>query len=155
MANISNTEVDATRQALIASIVQMTLKQQSVLVPTVTDYSSFAVPGAKSVGAPRRTQFAAADKTEETDLTGQTFTFSADTINLDKHKAIYTLLEKISGVQANVNVEALQAANIPLVLPTPMPRESGMVAVEQEPQIIDGVWKQVWTLEPAPEPEEN
>lgn len=106
MANISNTEVDATRQALIASIVQMTLKQQSVLVPTVTDYSSFAVPGAKSVGAPRRTQFAAADKTEETDLTGQTFTFSADTINLDKHKAIYTLLEKISGVQANVNVEA-------------------------------------------------
>jgi len=58
------------------------------------------------------------------------------------------LLNADGSIPANVNVEALQAANIPLVLPTPMPRESGMVAVEQEPQQIDGVWKQVWTLEP-------
>jgi hypothetical protein len=65
------------------------------------------------------------------------------------------LLNADGSIPANVNVEALQAAGIPLVLPTPMPRESGMVAVEQEPQIIDGVWKQVWTLEPAPELEEN
>lgn len=106
MANISATEVDATRQALIASIVQDVLKQQSILLPTVTDYSGYAVPGAKSVGIPRRGQFAAADKAEETDLTGQTFTFATDTLNLDKHKAIYTLLEKLAGVQANVNVEA-------------------------------------------------
>jgi hypothetical protein len=29
-----------------------------------------------------------------------------------------------------------------------MPRESGMVAVEQEPEMIDGKWFQVWKLEP-------
>jgi hypothetical protein len=64
------------------------------------------------------------------------------------------LLNADGSTPANVNVEVLQAAGIPLVLPTPMPRQGGMVAVEQEPQIIDGVWKQVWTLEPAPKPEE-
>lgn len=63
------------------------------------------------------------------------------------------LLNPDGSLPANVNVQALEAAGIPLVLPTPMPRQSGMVAVEQEPQQIDGVWRQVWTLEPAPEPE--
>jgi len=65
------------------------------------------------------------------------------------------LLNADGSIPANVNVEALQAAGIPLVLPTPMPRQGGMVAVEQEPQQdTDGIWKQVWTLETAPEPEE-
>lgn len=63
------------------------------------------------------------------------------------------LLNADGSLPANVNVQALEEAGIPLVLPTPMPRQSGMVAVEQEPQQIDGVWKQVWTLEPAPAPE--
>ena len=56
-------------------------------------------------------------------------------------------------VPINVNVDALIAAGIPLVFPTQMPRQSGMVAVEQDPKQINGVWKQVWKLEPAPPPE--
>lgn len=64
------------------------------------------------------------------------------------------LLNTDGTIPPNINVELLQAEGIHLVLPTPMPRESGMVAVEQEPQQdADGVWRQVWTLEPAPEPE--
>lgn len=66
------------------------------------------------------------------------------------------LLNPDGSIPANANVELLQAEGIPLVLPTPMPRESGMVAVEQDPQQgADGVWRQVWVLEPAPvqEPE--
>ena len=61
------------------------------------------------------------------------------------------LLNPDGSIPANVNVQALEDAGIPLVMPTPMPRESGMVAVEQEPQQVDGVWRQVWVLEPAPE----
>lgn len=61
------------------------------------------------------------------------------------------LLNPDGSIPANANVELLRAAGIPLVLPTPMPRESGMVAVELEPQQdADGVWRQVWVLEPAP-----
>lgn len=63
------------------------------------------------------------------------------------------LLNADGSIPSNVNVQVLQDAGILLVLPTPMPRQSGMIAVEQEPQQIDGVWKQVWTLEQAPEPE--
>lgn len=66
------------------------------------------------------------------------------------------LLNPDGSVPANVNVQALRDAGIPLVLPTPMPREPGMVAIEQEPQQNDqGVWVQVWTLEPAPPQEEQ
>lgn len=58
------------------------------------------------------------------------------------------LLNPDGSIPANANVELLQTEGIPLVLPTPMPRESGMVAVEQEPQQdADGVWRQVWVME--------
>lgn len=107
MANeIGITEVDATRQSLVASIVQETLKQKSILLGTVSDYSSYAAAGAKEVKIPRRAQFAAADKSENTDLTAQELTFSSDTISLNKHKAIYSKLERIAGLQANVQVQA-------------------------------------------------
>ena len=59
------------------------------------------------------------------------------------------LLNLDGSIPPNANVKALEKAGIPLVLPTPMPRQSGMIAVEQEPQQIDGIWKQVWTLEPV------
>jgi hypothetical protein len=61
------------------------------------------------------------------------------------------LLNPDGSVPANVNLQVLADAGIPLVLPTPMPREPGMVAIEQEPQQdVDGVWRQVWVLEPVP-----
>ena len=64
------------------------------------------------------------------------------------------LLNPDGSIPANANIELLKAEGIPLVLPTPIPHESGMVAVEQEPQQdADGVWRQVWALEPAPEPQ--
>ena len=63
------------------------------------------------------------------------------------------LLNPDGSIPANVNVEALQAAGIPLVLPTPVPRTPGMVAVEQEPQLVAGIWRQVWLEMPAPDPE--
>lgn len=105
MGNINVTEVDATRAALIASIVQEVLKQKSVLIGTVTDYSKFGTKGAKSVSIPRRNTFAAADKAADTDLTSQALTFAADTIAFDKHKAIYAVLELIAGFQSSVNVD--------------------------------------------------
>lgn len=64
------------------------------------------------------------------------------------------LLNADGSIPENVNLELLQETGIPLVLPTPIPRAAGMVAVEQEPQQdAEGVWRQVWSLEPAPEPE--
>jgi hypothetical protein len=106
MAEIGMTEVTNVAQDLVASVVQEVLKQQSILIPTIMDYSSMAVAGAKSVSIPRRTQFAAANKTENTNLTAQELTFAADKIDLNKHKAIYAKLERIAGTQANVAVDS-------------------------------------------------
>lgn len=106
MAQIGLTEVSATSMAVVASIVQDTLKQEAKLLNTISDYSAFAAKGALSVKVPRRNTFSAADKTENTALTAQELTFAVDTISLDKNKAIYAALEKIAEVQATPNVEA-------------------------------------------------
>lgn len=105
MAIFSATEAGTTRQDLVSAIVQETLKVKSVLIPTVLDYSAGVVPGAKSLYIPRRGQFTAADKVEDTDLTAQAFTFTQDQLTLS-HKAIYSEAELIADLQSAVNVEA-------------------------------------------------
>jgi hypothetical protein len=65
------------------------------------------------------------------------------------------LLNADGTIPAGADVGRLLAEGIPFVLPTPMPRQPGMVAVEKDPQQDgEGVWRQVWTLEPAPEHQE-
>lgn len=58
------------------------------------------------------------------------------------------LLNKDGSISANVNIKALEEAGIPLVMPSEMPRQSGMVAVEKEPIMIDGILTQSWELQP-------
>lgn len=106
MAEIGLTETSATSMAVVSALVQQTLKQESKLLPTIADYSQFAIKGASSVKVPRRTQFAAADKSENTSLTAQELTFSVDTISLAKNKAVYAALERVAELQATPNVEA-------------------------------------------------
>lgn len=53
-------------------------------------------------------------------------------------------------IPPGVDVAALEAAGIRLVRPIKPPQESGMVAVEIDPEMRDGAWWQTWTLEPAP-----
>jgi hypothetical protein len=63
------------------------------------------------------------------------------------------LLNADGSIPQNTDISVLLAEGIPLVLPTPMPRESGMMAVEQDPQLgEDGIWRQVWVLEPISAP---
>lgn len=106
MAEISYTELSATSMAIVSALVQETLKQKAILLPTISDYSSFAQKGASSVKVPRRTQFAAADKAENTDLTAQEITFAVDEILLSKKKAIYAKVELQPEYQSVVNVQA-------------------------------------------------
>lgn len=100
------TEVSATSMEIVSQLVQQVLKQKAMLLPTITDYSQYAVKGSNIVSIPRRTQFAAADKTENTDLTAQVLTFAVDQISLNKNKAIYAKLERIAELQATPDVEA-------------------------------------------------
>ena len=115
---IGLTEISATSSNAVSAIVQLTLKQSGILLPTITDYSRLAVKGKNVVDVPRRTQFAAADKVENTDLTAQVLTFAVDAIDLDKYKAILTCLEDNAGIQATPNIvaEIVQESAAELVL---------------------------------------
>lgn len=62
------------------------------------------------------------------------------------------LLNQDWSVPPHVDVELLKQQGIPLVVPTPMPRESGMEAYEDEPQMVDGILHQVWKLRPIEQP---
>lgn len=106
MAEIGFTEVSATTQDLVSSIVQETLKERAKLMPLISDYSALANKGTNTIKVPRRTQFAAADKAENTNLTAQEITFAADTIDVSLHKAIYAKLEDFADFKSNVNVKA-------------------------------------------------
>jgi hypothetical protein len=65
------------------------------------------------------------------------------------------LLRPDGSIPPGVDVLVLRANGVLLVVPTEAPRQSGMVAVEQDAeQGDDGVWRQSWTLEPRPSEDE-
>lgn len=103
---ISITEISATSRALISSVVQETLKQKSVLLPTVMDISPQVTPGAKSVDLPRRGEFASESKAENTAYNKQVITFAADSLLLNKHEGVFVSIEKIGELQSAVDVKA-------------------------------------------------
>lgn len=59
------------------------------------------------------------------------------------------LLNPDGSIPEGTDVAMLEYFGIPMAIPTEMPRVPGMIAIEQEPeQDADGVWHQVWKLEP-------
>lgn len=103
MATIGITDAGSTRQALVSSIVQEVLAEKAQLLPLVTDYSASAVPGAASLGIPRRDLFAAAEVSEDASLTGQAMTFSVDTISF-AHYAVRAEISDMARVQSSVDI---------------------------------------------------
>jgi hypothetical protein len=98
------TEITSASLADISSIVQLYLQQNSILIPTVTDYSGFAVKGSKSVALPRSGGFTVGDKAENTAVDAQTSAYSVDTITFNKHKVVQFLIEEIADNQAKINL---------------------------------------------------
>lgn len=100
------TEIDAASLADISSSMQLYLQQRSLMIPTVTDYSAFAVKGAKSVDLPKAGGTTVNDKSENTAVDAQTVSITADTITFDQHKVVQFLVEDIAEMQVKVNLRA-------------------------------------------------
>ena len=61
------------------------------------------------------------------------------------------LLNVDGSVPEGTDVETLKRHGIPLVLPTAPPLvPPGFELREREPELVDGVWRQVWTVEASP-----
>ena len=105
MAVIGATEISAAQQALVSNVVLETLKEKSMLLPTISDYSGQADASASKISIPRVNQLSAADKSENVALTSQAMTVSVDDLTFDKHKAIFVELEDRARFSA-VDIEA-------------------------------------------------
>lgn len=103
-ALMGKTEVDAVSAELISSIVQDYLHQEAKLLATVLDFSSLAGPGMDKIKIPKMGGFTVGDKAENTAVDAQTLTYTTDDMDLNKHKVIQWVLEKIAGLQATPSV---------------------------------------------------
>jgi hypothetical protein len=102
-ALVGVTETSAAAIANVAKMAQTFLIQQSVLLPTVTDYSSLAVPGASSIKLPRSGGFTVGTKAENTAVDAQIVTYASDTITFS-HRTVQFLIEKLAQKQSAVDV---------------------------------------------------
>lgn len=102
-ALIGVTETSASALANVASMAQSFLIQNSVLLPTCTNYSQLAVPGASSIKLPRSGGFTVGDKAENTPVDAQIITYAADTITFS-HRTVQFLIEKLAQKQSTVDV---------------------------------------------------
>ena len=99
------TETVATSIDVGSAILQIELTQNSVLLNTVSDYTSWVLPGANTVKVPRAGSFTAGDKVENTASEFQSLTFATDDIELSIHKHIVAEIEDLAQAQSAVDVE--------------------------------------------------
>jgi hypothetical protein len=107
---VGNTELDATKQALIAARVQKEIQFRAKLAPLFTDVSSFAVKGAKSIGFPKLTSFTAVDRPTATAGDATVLTSSVDTLDLDKKPYVAWIVDQNDEVQSTLNFQLEAAA---------------------------------------------
>lgn len=100
-----NTQLGATKQELIASLVQKELAFRARLLGTVRDVSSFAVRGAKSISFPKLTSFTVINRTEGSQGDASALTATVDTMLLDKNAYIAYIIDSMTEIQANINAQ--------------------------------------------------
>ena len=100
-----NTELGATKQDLIAALVQRELAFNAKLLPYVTDVSMFAVPGAKSIAFPKLTGFTVVNRTEAAAGDASALTATVDTMNLDFNAYVAYIIDAMTKKQSNIKAE--------------------------------------------------
>lgn len=97
-----------TKQDLISAFVQKELKENASLLPLISDLSSLAIKGAKSVSVPKLSSFTVNDRafgvagTESAPLID-----AVDTINLDKNKYIKVGYDAADAIQSTIDYQML------------------------------------------------
>lgn len=100
-----NTELGATKQDLVASLVQRELAFNAKLLPYFTDVSAFAIPGARSISFPKLTSFTVVDRAEGVAGDATALTATVDQLNLDVNAYVAWVIDAMTKKQANIAVE--------------------------------------------------
>jgi hypothetical protein len=102
---ITGSQLDPTKQDLIASLVQRELEFAAKFLPTIKDVSSFAVPGAKSIQFPKASSHAAVQRPSGTAGDAAALTFDTDQLDLDQRPYVAWLIDSLDKIQSNVDSE--------------------------------------------------
>lgn len=100
-----NTELGATKQDLIASLVQRELAFKAKLLPYFTDVSAFAIPGSQSISFPKLTSFTVVDRTEGAAGDATALTATVDKLDLNINAYIAYIIDAMTKKQANIQSE--------------------------------------------------
>lgn len=101
-----NTELTATKNDLIISLVQKELISNAVVMPTISDFSAFARKGSKSIAVPRAGSFTVEDRATTAQATLANVTYATDTITLDQMSTVSWVVDPQDEVESAVAVEA-------------------------------------------------
>lgn len=100
-----NTELGATKQDVIAAIVQKELKFAAKLSPYFTDLSFLAVKGAKSVSFPKLTSFTVIDRASAAAGDASVLTSSVDKMDLDINAYVAWIIDSSDEVQTTIDAQ--------------------------------------------------
>lgn len=100
-----NTELVATKQDLIAAVVQKELQFQAKLLPFVTDVSQFAIKGAKTIAFPKLTSFSITNRAEGVAGDSSVLTAATDSIALNFNAYCAWIIDSMSEVQTSIDAQ--------------------------------------------------
>ena len=100
-----NTELVATKQDLIASIVLKELQFQAKLSQTVTDVSMFAVKGAKTISFPKLSSFSVINRVSGVAGAASALTAVTDILNLDFNAYVAWIIDSFDEVQTTIQAQ--------------------------------------------------
>lgn len=96
-----------TKQDLIAALVQKELLEKASLVPFLSNFSSLAGKGAKSISLPKLSSFTVQNRTFGATVTeNAALTDDVDTINLDKNKIVLFGYDSHDEMQSTIDYMA-------------------------------------------------
>jgi hypothetical protein len=105
-----NTQVGATKEAMIAAVVQRELIEGSVVAPRCYDVSQYCEPGAKSIEFPKGNSFTVLNRTEGAAGDASVITYATDLLALDVNAYVAWIVDYKSKVQAKIPVQLDLAA---------------------------------------------
>lgn len=105
-----NTEVGATKEALIAAVVQRELISGSIVAPYCYDVSQYCEPGAKTIEFPKAGHFTVSNRTEGSAGDASVVTYSTDMLSLNKNAYVAWIVDYKSKVQSKIDVQMDLAA---------------------------------------------
>ena len=103
---IGNTDLLATKNDLIVSLVQKELISKAVVMPSIMDASAFAGKGSKRIEIPRAGSFTVENRASTVDASLANVTYAVDALDLDQRSTISWKVDPMDEVESAVEVEA-------------------------------------------------